>query len=434
MELNFNHSYENSKEHHEAGDHLKAFQELSQVMEYPGFMHGEGEWLLGWQLLGSIAGAMGFERLSHLAIRAGDLPHDPKVLYNLGYELVEVDLPKIAATPLNQAHLMCPDNEAILTELSAAFENSGCYDLAYMNLASSGAILEESYMCRYLLAFNAIMSGHLKECKAAFPGLDNPPDDNFAFMRDRIARFLARAEALADLERLDNSDLRGWHHVLSASLLLHLSPYGFDAPMRGRYAFVQDNLELVRTGLQRLLAAVQTWNLDLQQVICWEDRESKIIGAAFAKLSGLPLRSWDEVPADAPGLYVAYDLQKTSSEFLQRFLDRKPGQWLWGHALQWTEDFPIAADFVTFMYQHNSSPWDSKMRFDEEKQEMVTDPPVKADEDKLVAELLATEVEDNPVDGMEEFLAFVQTIGPLVDSGRREKYFQGSPVRSNRFQ
>ena len=435
MELNFEHSHDAAMELHQAGEHLKAFQELKRVMEYPGFMHGDGEWAKGWHLLGSIAGAMGFERLSQLAIRAGDNPHDPKLLYNLGYELIEVQLPKVAATPLNQAHLMCPTNEAILSELSTAFENAGCYDLAYMNLCSCEAVLEESYMCRYLLAFNAIMCGQLEASREAFAKLGDPPDENYAFMRDRIGMFLDRAQALESMGRLGKCDLRGWHHVLSGSVLLHLSPYGFDKPMRGRYAYRQDSVESVREGIERVRATLCTWGEKVEQVVYWTDRDSEVLARAYGELEGLPVLSWEEAGANAAGLFVAYDLSEVSPEFLQAVQDRLPGQRLWAHALQWTVDFPVAADFHTFMHQHNKAPWsETCMSFDPETGEMLVGPSKRCDVESLVEEVLEAEIEANPVDELECFLEFVQAVGPPPSEGKRSKYFHGSPVCSNRFE
>lgn len=435
MELNFNHCYNAARTLHESGEHLKAFKELKQVMEYPGQMHGDGEWALGWNLLGSIAGAMGFEKLSHLAIRAADFPDDPKVLYNLGYELVEVHLPKIAATPLNQAHLMCPQNEAILSELSTAFENAGCYDLAYMNLSCCEEIIKESFMCRYLLAFNAIMTGRLEECRKAAKSLEDPPDSNYHFMRDRILQFIQRADTVASLSGLDQQDLRGWHYVLSGSVLLHLSPHGFEEAMRGRYAYVQDSFALLRLGMERVRASLQTWGEEVEQVVYFSNRNSEILARAYGALENLPVVSWKEVPPESPGLYVAYDLKDSSSEFLQFIHHRRPGQWLWAHALQWTEDFPLTADFHTYLYQHKVAPWCAdSLQVDPETGEMTCMARPEAVVEVLVKSILEAEIEHNEVDEMENFLAFIQAVGPLPQNCCREKYFQGSPVQSNRFE
>lgn len=435
MESNYHAIFQAASAYHEDGEHRKAFAELRKLLDFPGDMNGENSWKDVWHLFGSIAGAMGFEKLSHLAIKAGDQPHDAQLLYSLGYELIEVHLPLVAATPLNQAHLMLPDNEAILSELSTAFENSGLYDLAYMHLSCATEVLEESFMCRYLLAFNGIMSGHLEECREIFPTLESPPDENFVFMRDRIQTFLERADQLDALSDLGTHDLRGWHYVLSGGLILHLSPHGFDEPMRGRYCYVQDSYEMVREGVERVRACMHTWGAKPQTVVFFPDKHSEVLARALASLEGVQLQQWFagyEAP-EGPTLYVAYDLCRTSGEFIRTFLERSPDQFLWAHALNWVEDFPITADFNTFMYQYNMAPWEGGgvvVDPDLQGQTIAEDDPATAEE--LTEKVLSAKIADNPVDEMEEFLSFIHAVGAPKPGIRRSKYFQGSPVKSNR--
>ncbi len=435
MDLDYHNIFQIASDYHSEGEHHKAFVEVQKLVEYPGEMNIEDSWAEVWQLFGSIAGAMGFEKLSHLAIKASDQPHNVQLLYCLGYELIEVNLPMVAATPLNQAHLMNPDNEAVLTELCTAFENAGQYNLAYMHLSCATQILKSSFMCRYLLAFNGIMSGHLEEGRAIYPSLSEPPDENYDFMRDRIGKIIERADKLVDITDLDSHDLRGWHYVLTGGTLLHLSPYGFDGPMRGRYCYVQDSFSLIREGVERVRACLHTWGLQPETVVYFPDKHSEILARAFASLEGAKIQPWSEgqkVPG-APILYIAYDLNLTSSEFIRGLLERKPKQFLWGHALNWVEDSPITADFTTFMYQFNLAPWeDGVVAIDPvtQVQKVTEDNPSPASE--LAEQILKTQIDDNLVDEMEAFLSFIHATGPPPTNICREKYFQGSPVISNR--
>ena len=53
-------------------------------------------------------------------------------------------------------------------------------------------------------------------------------EDAHDVMVDRIAGMVARADrALVAGARLDPTDLRGWHYVISGGMLAHLSPHGF---------------------------------------------------------------------------------------------------------------------------------------------------------------------------------------------------------------
>ena len=57
---------------------------------------------------------------------------------------------------------------------------------------------------------------------------------------------LARADIARAVTPLDHQDLRGWHYVLTGGILAGLSPYGFDAGMTGRWAYVNDSMDAAR--------------------------------------------------------------------------------------------------------------------------------------------------------------------------------------------
>jgi len=63
---------------------------------------------------------------------------------------------------------------------------------------------------------------------------------------------LARAGIARAVTSLDRQDLRGWHYVLTGGVLGRLSPYGFDAGMTGRWAYVSDSVEDCAAALRRL--------------------------------------------------------------------------------------------------------------------------------------------------------------------------------------
>ena len=55
-----------------------------------------------------------------------------------------------------------------------------------------------------------------------------------------------------------------WVHkgALNGSVLLSESPHGYDEPMRGRYAFLQDSPALIRLGIERLRQVLGITNVD----------------------------------------------------------------------------------------------------------------------------------------------------------------------------
>src|SRR4029077_773926 len=92
-----------------------------------------------------------------------------------------------------------------------------------------------SFLCAYLYAFNAAMTGRLDLARTALADLQ-PDSSETESMRGTIAGIVARAERIAGVCALDARDLRGWHYVLTGGLVIHQSPYGFDDPMHGPHA------------------------------------------------------------------------------------------------------------------------------------------------------------------------------------------------------
>ena len=96
-----------------------------------------------------------------------------------------------------------------------------------------------SFLCRYLYAFNAAMTGRLDVTRAALPRARCPiPRSRGHDGDDRGDRSRAPI-ASRGARRSTTRDLRGWHYVLTGCLLAHQSPYGFDEPMHGRYAWLR---------------------------------------------------------------------------------------------------------------------------------------------------------------------------------------------------
>src|SRR5213075_2029142 len=101
-----------------------------------------------------------------------------------------------------------------------------------------------------------------------------------------IAGIVERADRVAGASALDTKDLRGWHYVLTGGLVTHLSPYGFDEPMHGRFAWLADSLPRVAYGIDRLAQLIQP--LALPCVYAPEGRDHEILAEAVARRTGLP--------------------------------------------------------------------------------------------------------------------------------------------------
>ena len=337
------------------GDAVAALTALRPVLDHTGVaperLAGR-DWAAVATTLGLVAGGLGFDALAERAGRAAGDPDGIDSLFDLGYELFEVGLPGMAATVLERAIDGLPDpggavsDELVLSELVVALEDNGTHRRARELLQARPGPLAASFMLRYLLAFNSIMDGDLPAIRAAAPGLA-PGDEEEAVMAARIGRMLARADAVAGVCRLDRRDLRGWHFVLTGGLLLHLSSYGRDEGMSGRYAYTQDDEGRCLEGVRRLAATLDAIRVPPPRVLALPDRDSLALAWALGAELGRPVAPPSAANLAEPGLIVACDLAGADDGTAADLVGHRPGQVLWAHASEWTANLPYAADLTT---------------------------------------------------------------------------------------
>ncbi len=416
-----------------AGDAEAAWRALRGLVSYPRLVPvAELEDALA--VLGPVFAAAGVRALAERAAEASVAPDDPERLYALGYQLIEDGLAPMAVTVLARGVELAPDSEALVTELVAALEAQLAYHDATRVLLARPALVERSFLCRYLLVFDSIMSGDLATARAVVPALI-PAEHAQERMAARVHAMLGRADRLAATCALDGHDLRGWHQVITGGLLLHRSPFGFDQPMHGRYAWLQDSWSLVRHGLERLRAVLVAWEWTPPCVYAPPGREHEAIAAAAAALLGVPQMPWPAVGAPAPGLIVVYDLASVPGRDLERLAQRRRDQLVHAHVTIWTDDAPVAADTTTLLAQQVVAPWASQLALDPDTGQAATVAEDDRDADALAAAILAapTAAPDAiACDDEPGLLALARVIG-RGEPGPRERGWAGSPVPSHRF-
>lgn len=436
-----------------AQDARKAFLTFRPVLHYPGApeLAQPGLWKEAWELFARIAAAFAGEPFAALVRRVAERPDDPQALYDLGYQLIEQSQHGISATVLMRAHRLFPREESVLTELVAALEGVGYHEEAARVLRAAPQLVDNSLLCRFLLAYNSLMSGDREEPRKLFPGLEamlarlNPKDEqtrSFTFMTGRLRQMLARVDALQPVSPLDSEDLRGWHFVVTGSVLLHLSPHGFSEGMRGRYAFVQDSAALCLQGIRRVEAVLAQTGRKPPRVFVLPERSSAILGHATARVLGLPAEPWPEKGNTAPGLVVAYDLSALDVPLLETLKAHQPGQVLWSHATPWTEEPPFAPDLTTYLYQVNLSPWGERMRFNAESKQSERVPPLGGPVEELAQGVVSAALEQGALEDLPVLNRLVAAMASLTgeaagglfrEQGLRRRHFTDSPVKSNRF-
>jgi hypothetical protein len=399
----------------DSGDDRAAFARVRARLAWPTGkdLDDVAEWL---GLLAQLAAVRGAGELAEVAAAAVRDPDSPDHLYDLGYALIDAGAPSIAASVLWRCLSLVGDSEEVVCELISALESALAYGDAFQILEQHASLRNRSFLCEYLYAFNAAMTGRLDTTRAVLAKL-TPDSPETETMKATIVAITTRADRLAGVTPLDARDLRGWQYVLSGTLLSHQSPYGFDEPMHGRYAWLQDSIARVATGIARLAPLARA--LHVPCVYAPPGRDHEILAQAVSRMIDLPVAPWPAVGVPAPGLVVVYDLAALPIADVPRLQQRKPDQLLYAHASPWTQDFPIAPDVTTLLYQILAAPWDGERAVDDVVAEIVTSP--------------GMDTEETACDEVARWAALIEKAWPPL-LGPRARLWAGGPVPSNRFE
>jgi hypothetical protein len=240
---------------------------------------------------------------------------------------------------------------------------------------------------------------------------------------------------------LDTTDLRGWQYVIGGTVLTTLSPYGFDAGMTGRFAWLQDTHDQCLGGLVRLKAIIGAAGVRPTSVSLLPDRGSRILGLAAARLLELPAKPF--APNREDTVVVAYDLNDVADsqqgpEILGRLIKRTSGQILHEHASNWTDPPVVAADSITLLHQSATAPWDGQMRASEDG-DVERGAPDSSPEEEIAADILAADATPDagdgatPADPVERLTDFVSAVRDTWLRGNRASLSSAGPVTSSRF-
>jgi hypothetical protein len=381
-------------------------------------------------VLGRAAGVMEFTNLAEAAEAVVCSPGDPQALYDLGYACVDRGVADIAVPVLRAALEVAPGQRAIVTELAAALEQGHRYAEAVAMLQANDRHLED-WPDRYLIAFNSIMAGDVATARAVVDRLSTP-DGDWAPARQRLAGMLSRADTVPG--PLDHRALRAWHYVLNGGLLAHISPYGYDEPMHGRYAYVQDSLAGCRRTIDRLGLVLRSTGLSPVGVSPLPDRASTILSLATASVLGLSVLPWQEGRPDT--IVVAYNLGADGPP--PRLLtERTAGSILVEHATSWTDCGPVAPDVTGLLFQTIVAPWDERTSSDPQNGAPTTKPADARAAEEIAEEIAATVADVSelaPGDGDDDLASFARAVhGSWPAAGQRGPLWSPGPVPSAYF-
>jgi len=428
---------------------LLASGDISGLLRH---LRAHGEALPLGEVARLVAGAARLAEFDDLAQAAsavaeggdGSGAEDARALYDFGYACIERGAGHLAVRPLARALELAPDAAPVLSELVAALEHDGQHVRAVAVLEEHESVMQ--WLHRFQYVYNALMAGDLEKAAEGFGRLPEPEDTAWTPAREKVRRMLARAGIARAVTSLDRQDLRGWHYVLTGGVLGRLSPYGFDAGMTGRWAYVSDSAEGCAAALQRLRLILDAAGTAPESAALLPDRSSRILGAAAAATLGLPTTDFDPGKPAAHSLVVAYDLTKTDPSAVVALRERAPGQILFERATCWTDPPRVTADVSGLLGQTVVPPWAAQIRRLDDGtvgQGPADDRPVEA----VAAEIVHATPEQDEGDGntppdldegLRRFVEAVTAAGTRERDGGwlggiREYIPDAGPVPSSRF-
>lgn len=424
---------------------LKAWEALDEG-DIPGALrelrHGSDDLPLGEVALvvARAAGAAGFDDLHAAATALSAHPDKAQALYDFGYACIERGVPYLAIPALREALNQAQGSAAVLRELVSAYEREGRHREAVDVLAARESDLAD-WPDRYLLVFNALMAGDLALARRQHVLLADPDEAMWLPAQARQRRMLERAASAEEVSSLDFTDLRGWQYIIGGTVLGTLSPYGFDAGMAGRYAWLQDSHGQCLRGLLRLKAVLGAAGMSPTSVSLLPDRSSRILGLAAGEVLRLPTEPF--APGRSDTVVVAYDLNEVAGaeqgpDILGGLFERAPGQVLHEHASNWTDPPVVTADSVTLLHQSVTAPWEGQLRADDDGNVERSSPDDRPEEE-IAAQIVAADPSadegdgETPADPVERLAEFATAVRGSWLRGDRAGLTSSGPVSSSRF-
>ena len=381
-----------------ASDPFGALTHLGAVLAHP---EQPEDAALFVAALGTLARAVGgvFPDLVPLLERVAERPDDVDALYHAGFGLVENDLPGFAATLLGRAAAIAPAELRVLTERVTALELLGAYRDAATAAATRHPALADSFLARYLHAFEAGLAGDLAPARAARDWLEaHAADEAERFMAQRISGWTDRADALCGaMESPPEGDLARWHALLFGGVVLAVAPEGAPGSAgAGRFGLREDRAEDVRRAVDAVGAVLAGLERAPERVYRLDERRSRILAAVAGASWGVPVAVWS-AEARAPGVVVAWDLRKLPSEERDALRQSVPGEVLWDHACAWTVEARLTADLTSAVSQGTLPAWD---------------PDEEVPEAEVVRALLAVAAPEPDAEGVRRATALARALGP----------------------
>ena len=306
------------------------------------------------------------------------------------------------------------------------------YEDAYAILAERETLRAGSFLCQYLYAFDAAMTGRLDVVREAVAASSSPTRPSISrcegtIDRDHRARRSSCRCVHARRRRSTRLALRADRRPVAASIAVRHTRRRCTVDSRGCRTRTRGS----RPGSIACARSSPACHACMRSKVA-RTRSSHTRRRCDSVYRYAP---WPTIGVPAPGLIVAYSLDELPRSTLNVLSQRRPDQILFAHASPWTHDFPIAPDVTTLLCQSVAAPWGEVMKIDPDSREVDE---VRArsangggDRSRDRREPRSRPDELIADDGL-AWDALVACVWPL-DQGVRTRLWAGGPVPSNRF-
>ena len=354
-------------------------------------------------------------------------PANPEILFTGANLLLQREFYELAAILFKRADEHTTHDEAIVSRLVMALEAMGRNSEACDVLYGHAELVAGRFLPNYLLVYNSILAGNLESARENIEDLRSENEEQ-QFMVSTVQRMLNRAALFMDSVPFNMSC---WNFVINKSTILLENPLLPEA-MQGRFGHLHDTYAACRAGLLAFAAHLKKRNIIPGKIASFEDHGSKSLAIAAKEMFGAELLPPDQ--ARQANIIICYDLSRLADEKIMAILLQNPGIILYSHAMHWAQDFALAPDYNGVLYQVIEPPWVGRPVLGESGDVIRED----------TVELSAEQVAEKIIQAGETDAVLSPSVGlveecrgkdiSLNQQGSRERFHQGSPVKSARLQ
>jgi hypothetical protein len=167
---------------------------------------------------------------------------------------------------------------------------------------------------------------------------------------------------VSDGEEPADLDRRRWYYITHGTILLD---QWVDGPenMGGRNWLTTLDERAFKESLLRLQSVLRVWEWTAPRIWSLPERNDQVLAIAAGRMFDWPVEPWPEHGSTEPGLIVAYTLPNHTADMLNALVEHQPGQLLWCCAINWLDQFPVAADICSLLAISAFPFWEPFMPF-----------------------------------------------------------------------